>query len=101
MRGSPRIAALQTQLQGGLVPSWQTTVVPDCAGTTTVVFAGSGGLLLLIQPVNRPTIPKETISAFIPVASRKTMTGTKYRQLGFAPLSLDRGSYHQRGPTEC
>ena len=26
-------------------------------------------MLLLIQPVNRPTIPRDTISAFIPIAS--------------------------------
>jgi hypothetical protein len=33
------------------VPSWQITVVLESAGTITVVlFAGAGGLLLLMQP---------------------------------------------------
>jgi hypothetical protein len=38
------------QLQGGRVPSWQTTVVVEPGGTTTVVFAGGLGLPLLMQP---------------------------------------------------
>jgi hypothetical protein len=37
-------------LQGGLVPSWHTTVVVEFGGTTTVVLAGGLGLLLLMQP---------------------------------------------------
>jgi hypothetical protein len=41
------------QLQGGLLPSEQITVVPEPCGTTTVVLlAGAAGLLLLIQPVS-------------------------------------------------
>jgi hypothetical protein len=37
-------------LQGGWLPSWQMTVVPECGGTTTVVWDfGGGGLLLLIH----------------------------------------------------
>jgi hypothetical protein len=47
-------------LQGGRVPSWQTTVVVEFAGTTTVVFAGGFGLPLLMQP---PSIAEITISA--------------------------------------
>jgi hypothetical protein len=38
------------QLQGGRLPSWQTTVVCEPGGTTTVVFAGGFGLPLLMQP---------------------------------------------------
>jgi hypothetical protein len=38
------------QSQGGLRPSWQTTVVDDPGGTITVVFAGGFGLPLLMQP---------------------------------------------------
>lgn len=38
------------QLQGGWLPSWQTTVVVEPGGTTTVVFAGGFGLPLLMQP---------------------------------------------------
>ena len=38
------------QLQGGCVPSEQTTVVCEFAGTMTVV-AGAAGRLLLMQPV--------------------------------------------------
>ena len=38
------------QLQGGWLPSWQTTVVEEPGGTTTVVFAGGFGLPLLMQP---------------------------------------------------
>jgi hypothetical protein len=37
-------------LQGGWLPSWQTTVVCEPGGTTTVVFAGGFGLPLLMQP---------------------------------------------------
>jgi len=37
-------------LQGGRLPSWQTTVVCEPGGTTTVVFAGGFGLPLLMQP---------------------------------------------------
>jgi len=43
-------------LQGGREPSWQTTVVPDWAGTTTVVFAGGGGLELLMQPASSDAV---------------------------------------------
>jgi Protein of unknown function (DUF2459) len=42
------------QLQGGLVPSWHTTVVESPGGTTTVVLAGAGGLELLMQPLSNP-----------------------------------------------
>jgi hypothetical protein len=41
-------------LQGGLVPSWHTTVVELFGGTTTVVFAGGGGFELLMQPLSKP-----------------------------------------------
>jgi hypothetical protein len=37
-------------LQGGRLPSWQTTVVVEPGGTTTVVFSGGFGLPLLMQP---------------------------------------------------
>jgi hypothetical protein len=63
------------QLQGGLVPSWHTTVVllfagtitvlPLLGGTTTVVFAGGGGLLLLIQPDNSPIRHRDTNTVLI------------------------------------
>jgi hypothetical protein len=49
-----QVRRLRDQLQGGRVPSWHTTVVEPFAGTTTVVFAGSGGLELLMQPLNMP-----------------------------------------------
>ena len=42
--------------QGGLVPSWHTTVVPEFCGTTTVVFAGGGGLELLMQPASSDAV---------------------------------------------
>jgi hypothetical protein len=32
------------------VPSWQTTVVPELGGTTTVVLAGGSGLELEMHP---------------------------------------------------
>jgi len=41
------------------VPSWQTTVVPELGGTTTVVFAGGGGLELEMQPVSRDAVKKK------------------------------------------
>jgi hypothetical protein len=40
------------QWQGGFVPSEHTTVVVEFCGTTIVVLAGAGGLLLLIHPDN-------------------------------------------------
>ncbi len=48
----PRYVLYLTRQQGGWLPFWHTTVVPFC-GTTTVVFAGAGGLLLLTQPLSR------------------------------------------------
>jgi hypothetical protein len=48
------------------VPSWQTTVVPECCGTTTVVvFSGGGGLLLLMHPANRQAAIKKLDTIFI------------------------------------
>jgi hypothetical protein len=54
-------------LQGGRVPSWQTTVVvaEEFAGTTTVVFAGGGGLLLLMQPDNNAALSNKLDKIFI------------------------------------
>jgi hypothetical protein len=52
-------------LQGGFVPSWQTTVVVELAGTTTVVFAGGGGLLLLMQPDNNDALSNKLDKIFI------------------------------------
>jgi hypothetical protein len=53
-------------LQGGLVPSWQTTVVPEFCGTTTVVFfAGGGGLLLLMQPVSNDAASTKLAKTFM------------------------------------
>jgi len=52
-------------LQGGLVPSWQTTVVVEFGGTTTVVFAGGGGLLLLMQPDKSPAAIISAVKVFI------------------------------------
>jgi hypothetical protein len=62
-------------LQGGLLPSWQTTVVVEFAGTTTVVLAGGGGLLLLMQPHNSP-------AAIISVVRVFTMSSGKWNLLG-------------------
>ncbi len=46
-----------SQLHGGLLPFWQTTVVPELpGGTTTVVFSGGGGLELLMQPASRDAV---------------------------------------------
>jgi hypothetical protein len=41
--------------QGGLEPSWHTTVVPELGGTTTVVFFCGGGALLLLMHAERLT----------------------------------------------
>jgi hypothetical protein len=51
--------------QGGLLPSWQITVVPELGGTTTVVVFGGGGLLLLMQADSRGRTHKATSSAFM------------------------------------
>ena len=64
------------QAQGGLVPSWQTTVVPEFAGTTTVVFAGGGGLLLLMQPARR------TAAAIMLVITFTLTSGIEYSMDG-------------------
>jgi len=53
-------------LQGGRVPSWQTTVVLlELPGTTTVVFAGGGGLLLLMHPASMDALNKQPVMIFI------------------------------------
>jgi hypothetical protein len=53
-------------LQGGRVPSWQTTVVLlELAGTTTVVFAGGGGLLLLMHPASKDALSNKLEMIFI------------------------------------
>jgi hypothetical protein len=49
-----------------LVPSWQTTVVPEFGGTTTVVlFCGGGGLLLLMHADNSGSRLNETNRDFM------------------------------------
>jgi hypothetical protein len=51
------------------VPSEHTTVVVEFSGTTTVVFAGAGGLLLLMQPessIGRATIKLANIFMTFP-----------------------------------
>jgi hypothetical protein len=47
------------------VPSWHTTVVPPFWGTTTVVFCGGEGLLLLIQPASIDAATSKLASTFI------------------------------------
>jgi hypothetical protein len=49
-----------------LLPSWQTTTVPESCGTTTVVFfSGGGGLELLMQPDKRNEATKTLDNTFI------------------------------------
>jgi hypothetical protein len=53
-------------LHGPWLPSEQTTVVPDCGGTITVVFfCGAGGLLLLMHPDSAASIASETSIVFM------------------------------------
>jgi hypothetical protein len=61
--------------QGGLVPSWHTTVVPESRGTTTVVFSGGGGLLLLTQPASMQAAINTLGSVFIttPLGTMRTI----------------------------
>jgi hypothetical protein len=66
-------------LQGGRVPSWQTTVVVEFGGTTTVVFAGGGGLLLLMQPDNRPAAIINAVKVFM-LCSRCRLTSRIVRE---------------------
>jgi hypothetical protein len=41
-------------------------VVPELAGTTTVVvFCGAGGLLLLMQPDSKASMPSEAKTIFM------------------------------------
>jgi hypothetical protein len=90
---SPISGLARYQLQGGRVPSWHTTVVllfagtttvlPLLGGTTTVVFAGGDGLLLLIQPDNRPIRHKDTNTVLI-VAISWTIYLTPISQTGLA-----------------
>jgi hypothetical protein len=47
------------------LPFWQTTVVPLPGGTTTVVFAGGGGLELLMQPAKNIPATIALSNAFI------------------------------------
>jgi hypothetical protein len=39
--------------------------VPEPCGTTTVVFAGGEGLLLLIQPLNKQAAKTKLVRIFI------------------------------------
>ncbi len=49
-----------------MVPSWQTTTVPESWGTTTVVFfSGGGGLLLLMQPDSRQAATQKLDNTFM------------------------------------
>ena len=64
------------QSQGGLLPSWQTTVVPEFGGTTTVVFCGGGGLLLLMHADSSGMTHSETNNAFIAWILTGYVTGT-------------------------
>ena len=60
------LTATRAAQQGGVEPSWQTTVVDDPGGTTTVVFsAGGGGLLLLMQPDSRANATTKLDRTFI------------------------------------
>jgi hypothetical protein len=56
---------ISSQLQGGWVPSWHTTVVPFCGTTTVVFFAGGGGLLLLTQPAMKQAATNALANIFI------------------------------------
>jgi hypothetical protein len=56
--------ALLFQLQGGRVPSEQSTTVLESAGTITVVVLAGGGLLLLMQPDIRGAITIKLASSF-------------------------------------
>ena len=47
------------------MPLWQTTVVVEPCGTTTVVFCGGGGLELLMHPASNPAAAMALNSAFI------------------------------------
>jgi hypothetical protein len=46
-------------------------VVVEFAGTTTVVLAGGSGLLLLMQPDNKPAVTKSADTIFIIYSSTK------------------------------
>jgi Protein of unknown function (DUF2459) len=61
--------SIDHQLQGGWLPSWQTTVVPELGGTTTVVDFGGGGLLLLMQAPSSGKRHKAANRAFIGASS--------------------------------
>jgi len=65
---SLRAAAAEPSLaqsHGGGLPFWQITVVPLPCGTTTVVLAGAGGLLLLMQPASNPAAHTALNSTFM------------------------------------
>ncbi len=47
------------------MPSWQTTVVVLELGTTTVVFAGGGGLELLMHPASKHALNSKLDMIFI------------------------------------
>jgi hypothetical protein len=75
--------------QGGLVPSWQTTVVVLLGGTTTVVFAGAldgtttvvfaGGFgsLLLMQPESSAAATKKQDAIFIKASKVHVLVPTR------------------------
>lgn len=70
--GELPISRRRAYWQGGAVPSWQTTVVVDPGGTTTVVLAGGFGLPLLMQPhsITETIANADRIFIISPVFSR-------------------------------
>jgi hypothetical protein len=84
-------------LQGGLVPSWHTTVVELLGGTTTVVFAGGGGFELLMQPPRNPAATSAATAmtgltdTFIVLSSAKRHAGHHESMLAEACPRRQRG----------
>ncbi len=94
------------QLQGGWLPSWQTTVVVEPGGTTTVVFAGGFGLPLLMQPqsIADANTSADRIFIFPPVFDGHPkcayLSGQAGRSAGRVPPWAERQRVCRRGPTE-
>ena len=91
---------MSSHLQGGLVPSAHTVVVPLLCGTTTVVlFSGGGALLLLMQADRLSSMPSEAKAIFMLFPSCEWMNARHFDGMKNTCLSSRNGTAGQFPPT--
>jgi hypothetical protein len=85
--------------QGGLEPSWHTTVVPELGGTTTVVFFCGGGALLLLMHAERLTSMHSEANTIFMIVFPVGWLRCHFDDLRVACLSSTHGTDGQCHPT--